>query len=80
MNKSDFNKFISEDTILDYFKRDGADMGYCASELVKVFGLKRNTIRRKLESLVGLGKLKRTGCKGQIVGYYLPEKEKDIYE
>lgn len=80
MEKSDFNKFVSEDTILDYFKRDGADMGYCVSELVKVFGLKKDTIRRKLGSLVALDKLKRTGCKGQVVGYYLPEKEKEIYE
>lgn len=80
MNKSDFNKFISEDTILDYFQRDGADIGYCVSELVKVFGLKRDTIRRKLESLVASGELKRTECKSSIVGYYLPEKEEGIYE
>lgn len=79
MNKSDFNKFISDDVILDYFKRDGADMGYCVSELIKVFGLKRDMMRRKLENLVALKKLKRTECKSGIVGYYLPEKEKEIH-
>ena len=80
MNKSDFNKFISEDTILNYFKRDGADIGYNVNELCQHFKLKRDMMRRKLENLVALGKLKRTGCKGRIVGYFLPEKEREIYE
>lgn len=78
MNKSEFQSFISEDTILNYFKRDGADIGYNVPELCQHFKLKRDMIRRKLENLVALKKLKRTECKNGIVGYYLPEKEGEI--
>ena len=80
MNKSEFQSFISEDTILDYFQRDGADIGYNVNELCQHSKLKRDMMRRKLESLVASGRLKRTGCKGRVIGYYLPENEEKIYE
>lgn len=80
MNKSDFDKFISDDVILDYFKRAGADIGYNVNELCQHFKLKRDMMRRKLENLVASGRLKRTECKSGIIGYYLPANEKEIYE
>ena len=80
MKKSEFNKFVSDDIVLDYFKRNGADIGYNVNELCKVFGLKQSTMWKKLENLVALGKLTKTEYKGRKVGYYLPEKESEIYK